>query len=207
MKTAEVAQSIRSFLLDSEALKRELRHSYLTDGRIESVAEHVWQMSFLGIMVAPYLTCSFNQLKFLKLIIIHDLVEIYAGDMPITISSSSTEAKQDKERKEQQAIEKIKTKLPSTIGEEIYELWWEYEKNLTVEAKIAHALDKIEAQAQHNDAGIETWVEDEYHFAYKLKNYTMNETLLENLADILVTEVDTMLSSIEKTPPTEYIMS
>lgn len=192
---------LRRFMADSEMLKKELRHSVLSDGRLESVAEHVWRMSLLGIMVIPYIKHQLDVTRFLKMIIVHDLVEIYAGDMPITESSSSVEAKKRKEALEQEAIERIKVNLPSLLGEDVYSLWWEYESNSTYEAKIAHALDKIEAQAQHNEAGINTWSKDEYHFAYKLPQYTMNEEILENMANILIEEVDSMLESIGETVP------
>ncbi|GGX03950.1 HD domain-containing protein [Aquimarina muelleri] len=191
-----IAFLLRNFLADSEKLKTELRHSYLSDGRTESVAEHVWRMSLLALMVEPYLKQKINVERFLKIIIVHDLVEIYAGDIPITESVKSEQIKKLKEINEIKAIEKIKTKLPSLIGESFYDLWWEYEKNETIESRVAHALDKIEAQAQHNEAGIDTWVEEEYHFAYKLSNYTTNEKILEELSDILIAETDELLNSI-----------
>ena len=194
----ETAKMLRDFMADSEMLKKEIRHSVLTDGRLESVAEHVWRMSLLGVMVIPYLKNKLDVAHFLKIIIVHDLVEIYAGDMPITESSSNLEAKKRKELLEKEAIEKIKSNLPSLVGEDIYSLWWEYECNQSYEAKIAHALDKIEAQAQHNEAGIETWSKDEYHFAYKLPQYTMGEEVLENMANILISEVNNMMEGIEK---------
>lgn len=193
----KTAVMLRNFISDAENLKKELRHSVLSDGRIESVAEHVWRMSLLGIMVIPYLKNDLDVARFLKMIIVHDLVEIYAGDMPITESSSSLEAKKRKELLEKEAIDKIRLNLPSLLGDDIYSLWWEYESNQSYEARVAHALDKIEAQAQHNEAGIKTWSKDEYHFAYKLPQYTMGEEVLENMASILISEVDNMIENIE----------
>ena len=191
-----IAFLLRDFLADSEKLKIELRHSYLSNGRTESVAEHVWRMSLLALMVEPYLKQKINVERFLKIIIVHDLVEIYAGDIPMTESVKSNQIKKLKEINETKAIEKIKAKLPSLVGENFYDLWREYEKNETIESRVAHALDKIEAQAQHNEAGIDTWVEEEYHFAYKLPNYTTNEKILEELSDILIAETDELLNSI-----------
>lgn len=195
-KNLEIAKMLRDFLTDSEMLKKEIRHSVLSDGRLESVAEHVWRMSLLGVMITPYLSHEIDTSRFLKMIIVHDLVEIYAGDMPITESSTSSEAKERKVALEKEAIDKIKINLPSLPGEEIYDLWWEYELNQSYESRIAHALDKIEAQAQHNEAGIKTWSKDEYHFAYKLPQYTIGEEMLENISDILISEVDNMLLSV-----------
>jgi len=197
MTILENAKTIRHFLADTENLKTELRHSYLTNGRQESVAEHVWRMALLAMLVTPNIKQKVDAEKLLKIILVHDLVEIYAGDIPITESSVSADVKKIKEEKERNAIDKIKTRLPNLIGEEIYSLWWEYENNITIEAKIAHALDKIEAQAQHNEAGIATWVEEEYHFAFRLPKYTANEEILENISELLICEVDNMLSDIQ----------
>ena len=196
MTTIESAKAIRSFLTDAEKLKTELRHSYLTNGRQESVADHVWRMALLAMLIEPNLSKKIDTERVLKIILIHDLVEIYAGDIPLTESSTNPSIKKIKEEKERDAIEKIKIMLPKIVGEDIYALWWEYEDNKTFEAQFAHALDKIEAQAQHNEAGIHTWVEDEYHFAYRLPKYTANEKILEEISSLLMDEVDEMLDSI-----------
>lgn len=190
------ARLLREFLSDSEKLKTELRHSYLSNGRVESVAEHVWRMSLLGLMVEPFIKKKLDIERFLKIIIVHDLVEIYAGDIPLTESMKSKEIKKRKQFNEEKAINKIKTMLPNIVGDNFYELWWEYEKNETIEAKVAHALDKIEAQAQHNEAGIQTWEEEEYYFAHRLPDYTLDEEILESLSAILIDETNSMIDSV-----------
>ena len=196
MTIIKTAKLLRDFLSDSEALKTEIRHSYLSNGREESVAEHVWRMSLLAMMIAPYLSREISVERFLKIIIVHDLVEIYAGDIPITETSTSELARKEKQKNELLAINKIKQKLPTLVAEDIYQLWFEYEDANSYEAKIAHALDKIEAQAQHNEAGIKTWVKEEFNFAYKLPNYSNNEPILEEISKILISEVDEMKRNI-----------
>ncbi|MGX5723168.1 HD domain-containing protein [Shinella zoogloeoides] len=191
----KIISSLREFLRDAEGLKREVRHSYLSDGRMESVAEHVWRMALLGMMVAPFTRTKIHTERLLKLIIIHDLVEIYAGDVALTDHYNNAEIKAAKRQRETDAILKIRSVLPAVIGEEFYSLWEEYEARETPEAKLAHALDKIEAQAQHNEAGIGTWEKAEYHFAYDLPQHTMQEPVLEDLAKILIAEVDEMLAT------------
>lgn len=190
----ERAIELRKFLRDAEALKREIRHSYMSDGRAESVAEHVWRMALLGMMVAPFIQSRIQMERFLKLIIVHDLVEIYAGDVALTDHHNNAEVKSAKQRREKDAILKIRSALPSIIGGDFFSLWEEYENSETIESKLAHALDKIEAQAQHNEAGLETWEKAEYHFAYDLPQYTMKEPILEDLAKILIGEVDEMIA-------------
>ncbi|MEH0158469.1 HD domain-containing protein [Limibacter armeniacum] len=185
--------AIRNFLKESEKLKFELRHSYLSNGRVESVAEHCWQLSLLAMMITPYLKVQVDTLRLLKMIVVHDLVEIYATDIPLTESLSNPEIKKQKELNEKKAMEKIQTLLPKLIGEEVFDLWNDYENYLSNEAKVAHALDKMEAQAQHNDAGADTWEPAEYRFAFMLERYADIDPALMQLADLLSEEAEQML--------------
>jgi putative hydrolase of HD superfamily len=73
---------ILQFLHEIEQLKKELRHSRLSDGRQESVAEHTRRMSLMAILLAPHLTKPVDMLHVLKMIIIHDINEAYVGDVP-----------------------------------------------------------------------------------------------------------------------------
>jgi putative hydrolase of HD superfamily len=71
-----------------------------------------------------------------------------------------------KAERERAAIELIRTRLGGAIGQEIYDLWYEYEAKETPEAKFAGALDHLEVQAQHNLADIGTWTPIEYDLVY-----------------------------------------
>jgi putative hydrolases of HD superfamily len=95
--------------------------------------------------------------KTLKMIIVHDLVEIFAGDVP-AFEVESMEAKQKKQQAEAEYMERMQSQLPSPLKEEIPALWHEFEQRQTPEALFAHTLDKLEAQLQHNEADISTWL-------------------------------------------------
>lgn len=73
----------------AEGLKREIRHSWLSDGRQESVAEHTWRVCLMAILLEPELCLQIDGSRTLRMIVVHDLVEIFAGDIPIF--SASTE--------------------------------------------------------------------------------------------------------------------
>src|SRR5437764_9022274 len=73
--------SILKVLTLAERLKFELRHSYTSSGRQESVAEHTWRMSLMAILMEPLLKQNVDITRLLKMIIIHDLVEAEAGDI------------------------------------------------------------------------------------------------------------------------------
>jgi putative hydrolase of HD superfamily len=151
---------ILHFIFFSENLKKELRHSWLSNGRPESVAEHVWRTSLMAILIAPLLEKRVNLERVLKMIIIHDIVEAEVGDMPAFISEEGGR-KKEKEANERRAIENIRGMLSNLVGDEIYELWHEFEEKKSYEAQFAAALDKLEAALQHIEADISTWLEIE----------------------------------------------
>lgn len=75
-------KKILKFLALSEKLKSELRHSWLSNGRRESVAEHSWQMAIMSMLIHPHLEKPVDLEKTLKMILVHDLVESITGDTP-----------------------------------------------------------------------------------------------------------------------------
>ena len=156
-------RTILDFLALAERLKRELRHSWLSDGRQESVAEHCWQMALMAMLSHRQLEQPVDLGKALKMILTHDLVEAETGDVPFFERS---ERKAMKAEREQAAIEAIRTRLGEPVGTEIYDLWQEFEAKATPEARFATALDQLEVQIQHNLAGIETWTPIEYDLVY-----------------------------------------
>src|SRR6516164_8533328 len=92
--------SIIQVLTLAERLKFELRHSYTSAGRQESVAEHCWRMSLMAVLIEPLLTEKVDTARLLKMIIIHDLVEAEAGDVPATEVLQNPDIKKVKLAKE-----------------------------------------------------------------------------------------------------------
>ncbi len=154
---------ILNLLTLAEKLKFELRHSWLSNGRQESVAEHTWQMALMAILLHRHLEIPVDLEKTLKMILIHDLIEAEAGDIPFFEVS---ERKSNKVQLEQRAIENIKHLLQNETGNEIYDLWYEFEAAQTNEAKFAKAIDNLEVQQQHNLASLSTWEPIEYELVY-----------------------------------------
>ncbi|MEM7021245.1 MAG: HD domain-containing protein [Pseudomonadota bacterium] len=156
-------RTILEFLALSERLKCELRHSWLSNGRQESVAEHSWQMALMAMLMHRHLEQPVDLGKTLKMILTHDLVEAETGDVPYFERSERKTMKAERERA---AIELIRSKLGEPTGQEIFELWHEYEAKQTAEARFAGALDHLEVQVQHNLADIGTWTPFEYDLVY-----------------------------------------
>lgn len=148
-----------NFFHEAEKLKSVLRHSYLSDGRQEDVAQHTWRMALIAIVLQKEYEESLNIERVLKMIIIHDLPEVYAGDIPAFGGD-----RKNKHENEKKAFLKLTNDLDEELKKELLSLWLEYEAKVTPEAKYASAIDKIEAILQHNECDISTWSEGEDEF-------------------------------------------
>jgi putative hydrolases of HD superfamily len=172
--------SILKVLTLAERLKFELRHSYTSAGRQESVAEHTWRMSLMAVLIEPLLKQKIDTARLLKMIILHDLVEAEASDISALDVLRNPEIKIQKIEKEKRAIENLRSALKEINGQEIYDLFYEFENKETYESKVANALDKLEVQLQHNHADFTTWEEIEYDMSYMMdKHVLFDETLFE----------------------------
>ena len=141
------AQKIINFIRYAEKLKTELRVASKSDKNRESVADHCWEVSLILVLIVPKLQVEVDFLKIIKMAIIHDLVEIEARDVPILDSISSEEKQAEKKEQEQLAMIKIR-KMLGSMGEEIDDLWSEFENQQTNEAKVLKAIDRLEGQMQ-----------------------------------------------------------
>jgi len=173
----EEAQTIYRFIEFSEGLKRELRHNWLSNGKQEDVAEHSWRMALMAVIIAPKTKFKLDLEKVFKLIAVHDLVEIEAKDVPAFRHMTSQDLAEEKNNNEVQAIQKIKEMLDKETGEEIYNLWLEFEKRETIEAGFVNILDKLEARIQKSQQPKEMLVEEEYNLDF-VNKYTAKMTKL-----------------------------
>jgi putative hydrolases of HD superfamily len=174
-------EEILDFLAFSERLKAELRHSWLSDGRRESVADHTFQMALMAMLLHPRLAQPVDLERTLKMILVHDLVEADVGDVPFF---ETGERKTLKAHREREAAERIRDRLGSQVGREIYDLWHEFEARQTPEAKFAGALDHLEVQIQHNMADLSTWEPIEYDLVYtKMDAHCSFDPFLRDLCE------------------------
>ncbi|WP_431213694.1 HD domain-containing protein [Puia sp. P3] len=186
---AQIA-SILKVLQLAERLKFELRHSYLSNGRQESVAEHSWRMALMAVLIEPLLKTPVDTARLLKMIIIHDLVEAEARDVSALDVLRDPSLRQQKEERERAAIENIRSALKETNGQEIYDLFYEFEHKKTYEARVANALDKLEVQLQHNHADFSTWEEIEYEMSYMMDKHVAFDETLRDLKDQIEEEAE-----------------
>jgi putative hydrolase of HD superfamily len=127
-------------------LKQLFRQGWLKAGVprevCESVAEHSFGVALLAMFTADEGTLGVDRERTVRMALVHDLGEVYAGDM---IPADAVPA-QEKHRLEAQAVEKIFSKLPH--GDRYQGLWEEYERNETPEARLVHDLDRLEMALQ-----------------------------------------------------------
>ena len=134
----------------------------------------------MAVLIEPLLKQKVDTVRLLKMIIIHDLVEAEAKDVSALDILRNPSIKIQKIEREKQAIENLRSALEDTNGQEIYDLFHEFENKDTYEAKVANALDKLEVQLQHNHADLSTWEEIEYDMCYMMdKHVLFDETLFE----------------------------
>jgi len=105
-------------------------------------------------------------------------------------AKNNEQRKKEKELSELKAIENIKNTLQGDLGEEIFNLWIEFEQKETFEAKVANALDKLEAQIQHNEADINTWIDIEYKMSFMLAKHTEFDSILTLFKNIIEEEAE-----------------
>lgn len=148
-------QALLDWMDLTEKLKCNTRHSWTSSGRHESVAEYSFGLGMLAWLVKDeFPECDAN--KVMEMCLIHDIGEAITGDIP------SFEKKLSDEEREKNEIQKLSELLPDKKRQEFLEHMEELWKNETVEAKLVHALDKMEAVIQHNQASIDTWLPLEY---------------------------------------------
>jgi putative hydrolase of HD superfamily len=182
---------ILDFLALAERLKTELRHSWLSSGRQESVAEHSFQMALMALVVHPHLAQPVDLDRTLRMILIHDLVEAEAGDVPFFDASGRREAKPARERA---AIENIRAAVSPPLGQEIYDLWYEFEDRASPEAKLAAALDTLEVQIQHNLAPLDSWTPVEQDLIYtKMDAHCAYDPFLAELCEAVKSQAEAKL--------------
>lgn len=139
--TKYITMNLYELITELNKLKLVFRNTVTEPTRRESTAEHSWSAAMITMLSMPALLSEFSavdELKAVKLALIHDIVEVYAGD----VFAFDIAARKDKEAVEREALNKL-VSLSPMLGQQLYELWHEFENRATLEAKIAKASDAI----------------------------------------------------------------
>lgn len=161
------------FIVEVDKVKNIFRQTYLSDGeRKENDAEHSWHLALSAILLKEYVSEEVDLLKVITMVLIHDLVEIDAGD---TYAYDSEGAK-DKREREEKAADRIFGILPIEQGQYFRELWEEFEAYETEDAKYAHLLDNFQPMLLNDAAKGKSWSE---HQVKKEQIYKRNKRIEE----------------------------
>ncbi|MET8758690.1 HD domain-containing protein [Lentzea sp. NPDC004782] len=130
-----------TFLIEVDRLKTILRASPLAAAdRRENDAEHSWHLALMVMTLAEYADEPIDVGHTIKLVVVHDLVEIYAGDTPIY----DTELAKSQREREEAAADRLFGILPADSGRALRALWDEFEERKTPEARFAKAMDRFQ---------------------------------------------------------------
>ncbi|MBE5942323.1 MAG: HD domain-containing protein [Lachnospiraceae bacterium] len=130
-----------AFTLELDKLKKIERQSYLSDSsRHENDSEHSWHLALMAMLFGEYANEPVDILRVMKMVIIHDTVEIDAGDT----YAYDTTGNATKREREEKAADRIFNILPEDQAKEMRALWEEFEAGETPEAKFANALDRVQ---------------------------------------------------------------
>ena len=177
-----------AFLLEIDKLKNIFRQTHLSNhGRRENDAEHSWHMAIAAYLLREYANEKIDVAKVMLMCLIHDIVEIDAGD---TYAYDSN-ALQTQKIREEQAKQRIFSLLPEEQAKELTAMFDEFEDCQTAEAKFAHAIDNLQPLLLNDSNGGGDWKEHQVtsEQVYKRQNKTKlgSEKLFE-ITDKIIRE-------------------
>ena len=157
------------FIVEVDKVKNIMRQTYLSDaGRKENDAEHSWHLALMAVLLKEYSNEEVDLSKVVPMVLIHDLVEIDAGD---TYAYDEVGAATKAER-ETKAADRIFGLLPEDQKKWFRELWEEFEEYQTPEARFAHVLDNCQPLLLNDASGGRSWAE---HGVKKSQIYKRNQ--------------------------------
>jgi putative hydrolase of HD superfamily len=143
-----------AFIVELDKLKYILRQSMLMDrSRRENSAEHSWHLAVMAILLTEYASEPVDVTRVMKMLLIHDVVEIDAGD---TFAYDTVNIATQNHR-EQRAADRLFGMLPAEQRDEVRALWEEFEHRATPESKYANALDRLQPLLQNFYSGGQSW--------------------------------------------------
>ena len=143
------------FIIEIDKSKNIFRQNYNTDGeRKENDAEHQWHIAVMAFLFGEYAPEGTDLLRAVQMALVHDLVEIDAGDTYVYDPAAGS----DKSEREQAAADRIFSLLPEDQSEYVRNLWEEFEKCESKEAKFCKAMDVLQPILMNSTTG-RSWLE------------------------------------------------
>lgn len=167
-----------TFIKEADKEKMIKRQTLLSDGKtFENDAEHAWHMAIMTLLLSEYANEEIDVLKTISMILIHDIVEIEAGD---TYAYDEVN-KQTQKQREENAADKLYGLLPEDQSHRLRMLWEEFENGNTPEAKFARAMDRIQPMMLNDATDGKMWVKNKMRLSQILKR---NEKVKEGSTEL-----------------------
>lgn len=155
-----------AFFKEIDKEKEIFRQTYLADAsRKENDAEHAWHMAIMTVLLSEYANEEIDVLKTVTMLLIHDIVEIDAGDT----YAYDSEGKKTQEERERKAADRIFHLLPDDQADKMYALWEEFEAQQTPEAIFARTMDNIQPMMLNDASNGLSWDEHQVKLSQILK--------------------------------------
>lgn len=191
IKSEKIHSQIK-FLITVDEMKNILRRNLLADGsRRENDAEHSWHLAIMAMILEEYSAEKVDIERVLKIALVHDLVEVYAGDT----FAYDTKGYEDKEEREIKAAEKLFGMLDPVQGAEIRALWDEFEAKSSPEAVYANAVDRLQPLILNYLTDGHTWKMGDVHAPQILKRMDIIRTATPELWHIVEGIISTSIEN------------
>ncbi|MGB7380770.1 MAG: HD domain-containing protein [Rivularia sp. (in: cyanobacteria)] len=179
------------FIIEIDKLKNVLRQTLLIDGsRRENSGEHSWHLAMMTMILAEYATEGTDIFRAMKMSLIHDLVEIDAGDT----FCYDVRGNESKAERELEAATRIFGLLPEEQAKELRLLWDEFEARVTPTAKFAAALDRIQPFLHNRETEGGTWKIHNINRSQVMKRMAPVEEGTPELWDFILGEIDNCIA-------------
>ena len=147
------------FLAEADQLKSVWRATTLCDGsRRENSGEHSWHLALYALALADHAAPGVDVSRVIRMLLLHDLVEIDVGDVPIHSANGLAHGSADTQAQELAAAKRIFGLLPKVLGDDLMALWQEFEASETPDAVFAKSLDRVQPVMANLMSGGGTWI-------------------------------------------------
>lgn len=177
-----ISKDIEFVILLEEMKKINRQTKIIGLNRRENDAEHSWHVATMSMFLQHYSKSKVDVNKVIQMLLIHDLVEIFAGDT----FAYDLSGYEDKFKRESDAMEKLKTYLNKEMGEMLESLWMEFENMESNESKFANAMDRLQPMLSNICCGEHsTWVEKKIKLSQVLKRMEIIKEFSQDIYDFL----------------------
>lgn len=171
-----------NFLILSDKMKSIYRRTHISDNsRCETDAEHSWHIALMAVILSDYAPKGTDINRVIKMLLIHDLVEIFAGDT----FCYDENAVSTQENREEEAAKRLFSLLPDNQSQEFYDLWREFDNAKTPDASFASSLDRFQPVINNFLTDFPTWQNGKASSDQILKRNNKSESVFPEAWDII----------------------